>query len=121
MRKKMLDAHPPRHGSFDLKQDPGGMIDIEFMVQYLVLQHATQYPQLTANSGNIALLRLCGELGLIDAQLAAQVADAYRALRKLQHQLRLQGQDLARVEPERVRVHADNVMRLWQAIFGATA
>jgi len=51
----------------------------------------------------------------------ALVADAYRALRKLQHQLRLQGQDLARVEPERVRVHADNVMRLWQAIFGATA
>ena len=62
-------------------------------------------------------LRLCGELGLIDAQLAALVADAYRALRKLQHQLRLQGQDLARVEPERVRVHADNVRRLWQAIF----
>ncbi|AQR71797.1 bifunctional glutamine synthetase adenylyltransferase/deadenyltransferase [Janthinobacterium sp. LM6] len=121
MRKKMLDAHPSRPGSFDLKQDPGGMIDIEFMVQYLVLQHAAQYPQLTANSGNIALLRLCGELGLIDAQLAALVADAYRALRKLQHQLRLQGQDLARVEPERVRVHADNVMRLWQAIFGATA
>lgn len=96
------------------------MIDIEFMVQYLVLQHAAQYPQLTANSGNIALLRLCGELGLIDAQLAALVADAYRALRKLQHQLRLQGQDLARVEPERVRVHADNVMRLWHTIFPAT-
>lgn len=53
------------------------------MVQYLVLQHAAQYPQLTANSGNIALLRLCGELGLIDAQLAVLVADAYRALRKL--------------------------------------
>ena len=120
MRKKMLDAHPPRPGSFDLKQDPGGMIDIEFMVQYLVLQHAAQYPQLTANSGNIALLRLCGELGLIDAQLAALVADAYRALRKLQHQLRLQGHDLARVEPERVRVHADNVMRLWHTIFPAT-
>lgn len=96
MRKKMLDAHPSRPGSFDLKQDSGGMIDIEFMVQYLVLQHAAQYPQLTSNSGNIALLRLCGELGLIDAQLAALVADAYLgALRKLQHQLRLQGQDLA--------------------------
>lgn len=117
MRRKMLDAHPPRPGAFDLKQDPGGMIDIEFMVQYLVLQHAAQFPQLTANFGNIALLRLCGELGLIDMELASAVADAYRALRKLQHQLRLQGQDLARVAPERVQLHAGNVIRLWQAIF----
>ena len=96
---------------------PGQVLSLQAQ---LVLQHAAQYPQLTANSGNIALLRLCGELGLIDAQLAALVADAYRALRKLQHQLRLQGQDLARVEPERVRVHADNVMRLWHTIFPAT-
>jgi [glutamine synthetase] adenylyltransferase / [glutamine synthetase]-adenylyl-L-tyrosine phosphorylase len=118
MRQKMREAHKARPPLFDLKQDAGGMIDIEFMVQYLVLQHAARYPQLTANSGNIALLRLCGELGLIDAALAAQVGDAYRALRKLQHRMRLQGQDLARVEPAEVEPHAGHVRRLWQAIFG---
>jgi glutamate-ammonia-ligase adenylyltransferase len=117
MRKRMLDAKPNHSALFDLKQDPGGMIDIEFIVQFLVLQHAARYPQLTANAGNIALLRMCGELGLIDAELAAQVADAYRQLRKLQHQLRLQGQDLARVEPALVAHHAAQVTALWQEIF----
>ncbi|MDB5950963.1 MAG: glutamine-synthetase adenylyltransferase, partial [Massilia sp.] len=119
MRARMHDAHPERDGRFDLKQAAGGMIDIEFMVQYLVLRHAARYPQLTANSGNIALLRLCGELGLIDAALAAAAGDAYRAMRKLQHQVRLQGQDNARVEPALVAAHAANVVRLWNEIFDA--
>ena len=118
MRKKMLGAHPKRGMLFDLKQDAGGMIDIEFIVQFLVLRHAPHYPQLRINTGNIALLKLCGELGLIDAGMAASVADAYRALRKLQHQLRLQGQEQSRVEPARVQLHADHVIRLWHAIFG---
>jgi glutamate-ammonia-ligase adenylyltransferase len=118
MRTRMHDASPSRDGLFDLKQEAGGMIDIEFMVQYLVLRHAHQYPQLTANTGNIALLKLCGELGLIDAALAAAVGDAYRAMRKLQHQVRLQGQDNARVEPALVAKHAAQVVMLWKAMFG---
>ncbi|MET0857790.1 MAG: bifunctional glutamine synthetase adenylyltransferase/deadenyltransferase, partial [Telluria sp.] len=118
MRTRMHEAAPSRDGLFDLKQEAGGMIDIEFMVQYLVLRHAHQYPQLTANTGNIALLKLCGELGLIDAALAAAVGDAYRAMRKLQHQVRLQGQDNARVEPALVAKHAAQVVTLWKAIFG---
>ena len=121
MRKKMVEAHPNRSPLFDLKQDPGGMIDVEFMVQYLVLRHAASYPQLTINTGNIALLKLCGELGLIDAASAAAVADAYRTLRRLQHQLRLQGQDLARVEPARVAAHTEQVRALWRTIFGTVA
>ena len=121
MRKKMMDAHPNPTPLFDLKQDAGGMIDIEFMVQYLVLQHAAKYEQLTINRGNIALLKMCGEINLIDAALAAQVADAYRALRKLQHQLRLQGLELARVAPNRVREHVEQVTRLWNIIFNDAA
>ncbi|MES2151511.1 MAG: bifunctional [glutamate--ammonia ligase]-adenylyl-L-tyrosine phosphorylase/[glutamate--ammonia-ligase] adenylyltransferase [Pseudomonadota bacterium] len=119
MRRKMHDARAGKGGAlFDLKQDVGGMIDIEFIVQYLVLRHAAQYPQLTANAGNIALLRICGELGLIDADLAAAVGDAYRAMRRLQHQMRLQGQDNARAEPALLARHTDAVVRLWCAIFG---
>jgi glutamate-ammonia-ligase adenylyltransferase len=123
MRKKMIDAHPNPTPLFDLKQDAGGMIDIEFMVQYLVLQNAARHEQLTINRGNIALLKMCGELGLIDAALAAQVADAYRTLRKLQHQMRLQGQELARVSPSLVQEHVEHVLRLWNIIFddGAAA
>ena len=116
MRKKMADARPNRSDLFDLKQDAGGMIDIEFIVQYLVLQHAATYSQLTGNVGNIALLKMCGELGLIDPALAASVADAYRAFRKLQHQMRLQGQENARVDPARVAAHAAHVIQLWKEI-----
>jgi glutamate-ammonia-ligase adenylyltransferase len=117
MRKKMADARPNRSDLFDLKQDAGGMIDIEFIVQYLVLQHAATYSGLTANVGNIALLKLCGELGLIKKELAASVADAYRMFRKLQHQMRLQGQENARVDPARVAPQAKNVRQLWLEIF----
>jgi glutamate-ammonia-ligase adenylyltransferase len=113
MRKKMRDAHPNRSQLFDLKHDAGGMIDIEFIVQFLVLRHAAQYPQLTADIGNIALLKLCGKLGLIDNALAHEVADAYRLFRKLQHQIRLQGHDRARVEFERVEREVAQVRRLW--------
>lgn len=118
MRKRMRDANVNPGALFDLKQDEGGMIDIEFIVQYLVLRHASQYPQLTANAGNIALLKLSGELGLIDPGLAAEAASAYRAMRRLQHQVRLQGQEKARVDPQLLGGHPDAVRRLWQACFG---
>lgn len=118
MRQRMRDANVNRSELFDLKHDQGGMIDIEFIVQYLVLLHAARYPQLTANAGNIALLHRCGELGLVDAGLAARVADAYRAMRKLQHSVRLQGHDKTRVEPGLVGSHPDSVQALWQACFG---
>jgi glutamate-ammonia-ligase adenylyltransferase len=117
MRKKMHDAHPPRPGLFDLKQDEGGMIDVEFMSQYLVLRHCAQYPQLTINLGNIGLLRMFADLGLIDAGLALAVGDAYRAMRKLQHQMRLQGKDNARVDAALVAKHAAPVRQLWEAVF----
>ncbi|HEY4540968.1 MAG TPA: bifunctional glutamine synthetase adenylyltransferase/deadenyltransferase, partial [Noviherbaspirillum sp.] len=95
----------------------GGMIDIEFIVQYLVLRHACRHPQLTADIGNIALLRLCGELGLIDAELSLRAADAYRRFRKLQHQIRLHGADRARVPEHKVAADAQDVRRLWEQVF----
>ncbi|MDQ9169798.1 bifunctional [glutamate--ammonia ligase]-adenylyl-L-tyrosine phosphorylase/[glutamate--ammonia-ligase] adenylyltransferase [Oxalobacteraceae bacterium R-40] len=117
MRQKMHDAHPNRSTLFDLKHDAGGMIDIEFMVQYLVLRYAPQYPELTADIGNIALLNLCGRLGLIDNGLASKVADAYRTFRKLQHQIRLQGHERARVETESVADEISAVKALWTGLF----
>jgi len=116
MRRRMHEASPNRTTLFDLKQDAGGMIDIEFMVQYLVLRHAAQFPQLSVNLGNISLLRIAGELGLVGPTLAAAVGDAYRLMRKLQHQRRLQGQE-ARVEHALVAAGATNALTLWQLLF----
>jgi glutamate-ammonia-ligase adenylyltransferase len=123
MRARMHDGHPNRSALFDLKHDRGGMVDIEFIVQYLVLAHAHRHPQLLGNLGNIALLRIAGELGLIDAALATAAGDAYRTFRRLQHAQRLNatGEQSApaRVPPQRVASEAAAVRALWDAVFGA--
>jgi [glutamine synthetase] adenylyltransferase / [glutamine synthetase]-adenylyl-L-tyrosine phosphorylase len=117
MRQKMHDGHPNTSGLFDLKHDPGGIVDVEFSVQYLVLVHARAYPQLLANVGNIALLKRCGEAGLLPAKLAGASADAYRELRKLQHAAKLHGAHEARLAHTTVGSLPETVQRLWQYIF----
>ena len=65
MRARMAaGASVNRTPLFDLKHDPGGMVDIEFAVQYLVLAHAHAHPELTRNAGNIALLQIAADVGL---------------------------------------------------------
>jgi glutamate-ammonia-ligase adenylyltransferase len=119
MRRQLLNGHPNDSGLFDLKHDRGGMIDIEFIVQYLVLGHAHSCPELTRNAGNIALLKLAGQLGLIPAELAESVGDAYRDYRKRQHWLRLNGAKYARVPPDQVRNRIDATQALWAGVLGA--
>ncbi len=118
MRQKMREGHPNNSQLFDIKHDSGGMVDIEFMVQYIVLAHAHQYPQLTANIGNLALLKLAGELGLISAGLAEQVRALYRTLRQVQHRMRLNNQSLCRIERNEIDTSACG--ELWGMLFGDT-
>ena len=117
MRQRMADAHPNKTELFDLKHDRGGLIDVEFIVQYLVLGYAHQHASLTGNLGNIALLGMAGELGLIPADQAAAVADSYREYRRLQHGLRLNNQ-ASRVPREQVAEMAQGVRKLWNGVFG---
>ena len=119
MREKLHAAHPNRSGLFDLKHDRGGMIDIEFAVQCLVLGHSHRHADLTGNLGNIALLRMAAAHGLVDADLAERCRDAYREFRRLQHALRLNGARYARVPREQVAAHAAAVSELWSMLFGA--
>lgn len=119
MRQRMHAGHAHRTPRFDLKHDPGGMVDIEFAVQYLVLLHSREHAALTRNAGNIALLLVAGERGLVPSDLAHDVADAYRELRRQQHALRLQGEESARVDPAPWVATRGAVTSLWTAIFGA--
>jgi [glutamine synthetase] adenylyltransferase / [glutamine synthetase]-adenylyl-L-tyrosine phosphorylase len=119
MRRRMYAGHPNASELFDLKHDEGGMVDIEFAVQYLVLAHAHTYPQLTRNAGNIALVGLAGELELVPRELATEVADAYRAYRRQQHAVRLTGAQHARVDPAAHAERRASVNALWQTLFGA--
>jgi glutamate-ammonia-ligase adenylyltransferase len=116
MRQKMLDGHPNDTELFDIKHDRGGMVDIEFMVQYLVLAHAHAYPQLTANIGNLALLKLAGELQLIPGELAERVRELYRSLRQTQHRMRLNSSAPCRIEQGMIDSGA--CRQLWMKLFG---
>ncbi len=118
MRARMMEAHASKGdgAAFELKQDRGGLIDVEFIVQYLVLAYAHQHPQLTANLGNIALLGLAAELGLIPRELAATVRDAYREYRRMQHALRLNSR-ASRVGAESIAAPVRAVRELWNYVF----
>jgi len=119
MRTKMLDGHPNRSDLFDIKHDRGGLVDVEFIVQFLVLGYASKYEALTANIGNLALLKLSARLGLIPEPLALGAFEAYRNLRRRQHMLRLQGEKYARAPRESIARDAQAVLALWESVFGA--
>jgi glutamate-ammonia-ligase adenylyltransferase len=110
---------PQPSGLFDLKHDRGGLVDVEFAVQYLVLSQAADHPEMTANIGNIALLKCCADLGLLQADTAHAAADAYRELRRMQHQAKLQGDEAARIDADLVPGHGEAVKRLWQEVFAS--
>jgi glutamate-ammonia-ligase adenylyltransferase len=118
MRRRMAAGHPNPTALFDLKHDPGGMVDIEFIVQFVVLAHAHRYPALTRNAGNIALLGMGADLGLLPTEQASEVADAYRLYRRLQHQIRLTGAAHARVAAEALAAPRAAVAALSKLVFG---
>ena len=121
MRQRMLAAHPNPAGLFDLKHDRGSMIDVEFAVQFLVLAHSHEFPSLTKNLGNIALLGVAADLALIGKENAEKARNAYREFRRLQHALRLNGAQYARVPLEQVSSHVDAVQELWTEVFRTKA
>jgi len=118
MRERIHAGHPNPTELFDLKHDRGGMVDVEFVTQYLVLCHAPTRPELVGNLGNIALLKMLGEAGIVPAELARQAGDAYRSLRRVQHKLRLQGAERARVPPNELVQERAAVQALWDAVLG---
>ncbi len=118
MRRKMFAGHRNPTALFDLKHDPGGMVDVEFCVQCIVLRDSHRFPALTGNLGNIALLGIAEGLGLLPTGLGSAVADIYRNYRRLQHQVRMQGHSEARVDPGPHAASRRAVGNLWGHVFG---
>ena len=116
MRQKMHDGHPNDSGLFDIKHDSGGMVDIEFMVQFLVLAYSHQHPELTANSGNLALLKQAGKLGLIEVPAANAVSRCYRSLRAVQHKIRMNNVGPCRINV--AQIDTKPVKTLWLILLG---
>jgi len=118
MRAKVRAAHPVRGAQFDIKHSPGGMVDIEFVVQFLVLSQSRNHPELLANAGNIALLQRAQACGLLPSPVGDQAAQAYRNLRQIQHRARL-NEEATQVEPDGIATERTAGLALWAAVFDA--
>lgn len=108
---------------FNLKQDAGGIVDIEFMVQYAVLAWAWKEPSLAKYTDNIRILGALEEAGLLDAESVAQLIDAYKAYRSTGHRLALQRQEAVlhskQGEGEPVFVTERQLVdRMWHQLLG---
>jgi glutamate-ammonia-ligase adenylyltransferase len=121
MRAKVRSAHPSKDPAsdapFDVKHSPGGMVDVEFVVQFLVLSQGAHHPELLANVGNIALLSRAQACGLLPAPLGENAAQAYRSLRQIQHRARL-NEEPTQIDAAQVASERTAGLALWNYVFG---
>jgi [glutamine synthetase] adenylyltransferase / [glutamine synthetase]-adenylyl-L-tyrosine phosphorylase len=115
MRRKMRAEN--RSEAQELKQIEGGIIDLEFAVQALVLAEGPAHPGLRENKGNHTLLHRAGDLGLLDKTIASDAADAYLAMRKRTHQAALNDEERVKLSPGELGSEREAVKRLWKAVF----
>ncbi len=116
MRQKMrANLFKPKQGTFDLKQGNGGIVDIEFMVQHLVLRHAGTHPELTTWSDNVRLLETLAGCGIMDAATSEFLKSAYLAFRAEVHKRNLQDKP-ACVPDVRFNDLRNKVSTLWKEI-----
>lgn len=128
MRAKMRHNHGTRNTlgglsdeaftaacEFDLKQDAGGIVDIEFMVQYAALAWSWRYPQLVTYTDNIRILDALGEASLISMNDMHLLQEAYKAYRAAAHRFALQKQR-AVVGGEQFHNERHHVMHMWRAL-----
>ncbi|MEO1036655.1 MAG: bifunctional [glutamate--ammonia ligase]-adenylyl-L-tyrosine phosphorylase/[glutamate--ammonia-ligase] adenylyltransferase [Pseudomonadota bacterium] len=119
MRERMRRELSKSSGDeFDLKQDAGGIADIEFLVQYLVLRDAAEHPALLEFSDNMRQIDRIAETGRLGADDARELQAVYLAYREAQHHLSLTGQGTL-LPVERYRAERDVVTRLWREVFTA--
>ncbi len=117
MRRELLK---PQSGVFDIKQDTGGIVDIEFLVQYLVLRYASSHPELLEWTDNVRLIHTLIDSGVIHEADAHLLKHAYLIYRAVAHKLSLQEKP-ARVPLETFSRLHQKVEELWNFFIEAAA
>ena len=115
MRRRMREAHGSQGGkkTFDIKNDPGGIIDIEFLVQYLILVSAHEHPEVVRWTDVVRQLNALAIADVIDDITAHILKQAYLVYRYLVHRLSLQ-QKPAKIAATRLEEHRQRVRRIWE-------
>jgi glutamate-ammonia-ligase adenylyltransferase len=118
MRRELSAAGP---GQFDLKQDAGGIADIEFLVQYWVLASARRIPDLLDHTDNIRQLEALARHGVVPPDTAAWLTDTYREYRAVLHRLSLESAGERVVAAAPFAATRARVGEIWAATFAAAA
>ncbi|MFM2344965.1 MAG: hypothetical protein RLZZ210_1577 [Pseudomonadota bacterium] len=117
MRSKISQEKKYQTELFNLKYSVGGMIDIEFVVQYLILAYGKEYDDLLNNLGNVKLLEIASNHGLIAKDVANNAANAYKYYRRMQYKLRLD-QKKSIINADEVQNFILDIKQLWQHVLG---
>lgn len=113
MREKMRATRKEKEGYFHLKHDKGGITDIEFLAQYVVLAWSHLQPLLVLFTDNIRIFETCESAGLLSRKTVDELCNAYRDLRTFYHRLALQNKN-GLVSDSRFLKQRAIVSRIWQ-------
>ncbi len=113
MREKMQATQKGKEGYFHLKNDKGGITDIEFLAQYVVLAWSHLQPFLVLFTDNIRIFETCESAGLLSRKTVDELCNAYRDLRTFYHLLALQNKN-GLVSDSRFLKQRAVVSRIWQ-------
>lgn len=117
MRKKMRESLSRGNKDiFDIKQDEGGLVDIEFIVQFAVLAWAKEFPELCEHTDNIELLNTLQKIGKLSETDAAMLTEGYKAYRQQLHALALQDEK-GLVERGNYSLERENISGIWSKFF----
>ena len=104
-------------GQFDLKQDSGGLADIEFLVDYLVLRNAAAHPELVEHPDNVRQLEALEVAGIVDAATAQALKSCYLEIRGIVHDAALDDRRRV-VSDEQFADQRQVVQNVWNRVFG---
>jgi glutamate-ammonia-ligase adenylyltransferase len=118
MRQQLGTSPAKEEQQFHLKQDRGGLVDIEFMVQYLVLAHAHREPALMTYTDNIRILESIEAAGLMSPEQAEELREIYKAYRAFGHRQTLQNQPTV-VSGDQMTEYRERISRRWRELMEA--
>jgi [glutamine synthetase] adenylyltransferase / [glutamine synthetase]-adenylyl-L-tyrosine phosphorylase len=114
MRERMREnLSKAKQGEFDLKQDPGGVADLEFLVQFWMLKWADQYPEIVTFSDNIRQLESLASGNLVPQSRVDFLVDTYRKYRQRLHRLSLEGAKNI-IAADEFKAERQGVIQFWQ-------
>jgi glutamate-ammonia-ligase adenylyltransferase len=116
MRRELSES---RAGQFDIKQDAGGIADIEFLVQYWILENAGAHPQLVMYSDNVRQLEGLAAAGLVESETARWLKETYISYRTLLHHLSLEQRQRVVEAPEHAQRRA-RIEEIWRETFSGS-